>query len=216
MSCHFLLHGIFPTFYNKVLTISCNLLNTVLSVKNRTAVWVQTGCECIHCLPSLITWLMGAVDANATTQHPESRYHASLAQEKIKIQGWRCGFCWMLVTVTPYKSPKTLSRTVINQGPIVNTLKRIWQKQWYMYKWVHVCVSTVSGRSPLVRKPVILNSVWSWSAQWLFPRLPGLGQHPCWSRRKPRREWQSGGLECTSGSGSSPFVVQDGIALLYM
>ena len=55
------------------------------------AVWVQKGCECIHCLPCLITWLMGAVDA--TMQHPESRYHASLAQEKIKIQGWRCGFC---------------------------------------------------------------------------------------------------------------------------
>ena len=37
--------------YNKVLTIYCNVLNTVLKVKNRIAVQVQTGFKCISCLP---------------------------------------------------------------------------------------------------------------------------------------------------------------------
>ena len=38
-------------FYNKVLSISCNVLNISLRMKDRTVVWVQEGCRCIGCLP---------------------------------------------------------------------------------------------------------------------------------------------------------------------
>lgn len=31
--------------YNKVLHISCNLLNTVVQMKNRMAVWERKGCK---------------------------------------------------------------------------------------------------------------------------------------------------------------------------
>ena len=34
-----------------VLSVSSNVLNTVLKVKNRMVVWVQNGCKCIGCLP---------------------------------------------------------------------------------------------------------------------------------------------------------------------
>ena len=39
-------------FYSKVLNASCNLLNTVLKVKDRVIVWVGNGCKYIGCLPS--------------------------------------------------------------------------------------------------------------------------------------------------------------------
>ena len=39
-------------FYNKMLNVSCNLLNIVLKVKNRMVVWVQNDSKCIGCLPS--------------------------------------------------------------------------------------------------------------------------------------------------------------------
>lgn len=38
-------------FYYQVLSISCNLLNTVLNMKQRMVIWVQTGWKGISCLP---------------------------------------------------------------------------------------------------------------------------------------------------------------------
>ena len=55
-----------------------------------------------------------------------------------------------------------------------------------------------------------LSSGWSWWARWWYPGPRGLGQHPCWSRRKSTRGWQWAGWGCTSGSGSSPSVAPGG------
>ena len=49
------------SFYNKVLNTSCNLLYTILKVKNKMVVWIQNGCKCIMCLPSRLYGWIGAV-----------------------------------------------------------------------------------------------------------------------------------------------------------
>ena len=41
-------------FYNKIMNISCNVLNTVLRVKNRMVLWVQNGGKYISFLPSIL------------------------------------------------------------------------------------------------------------------------------------------------------------------
>ena len=46
-----------------MLTIQSSLLNTVLKVKNRKAVWVQNGCKHISCLPSGSRARLGAMVA---------------------------------------------------------------------------------------------------------------------------------------------------------
>lgn len=49
-------------FYNKVLTISCNLLNSVLNVKNIMAVWEQKSSVSKHWLFTLtVSWLTGGL-----------------------------------------------------------------------------------------------------------------------------------------------------------
>ena len=57
-------------FYHGVLNISCNLLKTVLKVKNRMAVRAQDGCECIGCLP---WWSPGWLGAGAPCLCPASQ-----------------------------------------------------------------------------------------------------------------------------------------------
>ena len=46
-------------FYNKVLNISCNLLTTVLKVKDNGCVATK-GCKYTGCLPSVLMWLTGS------------------------------------------------------------------------------------------------------------------------------------------------------------
>ena len=73
-------------FYNKVLNISCNLLNTLLKVENRMLLWVQNGCQCISCL---ILWSHSWPVTLAQGHWPvswENAGHISKEQEKIKIQ----------------------------------------------------------------------------------------------------------------------------------
>lgn len=62
-------------FYNKLLIISCNLLNTLLKEKNRMVIWVRNGFDCISCSPS---WWCG-------WQGPAARCHRSALQECIAV-----------------------------------------------------------------------------------------------------------------------------------
>ena len=68
--------------YNKVLTVSYNLLITALKVKSRVGIWVQNGHKCIDCLPCQS---LGCLEAEAS-QHHRNMYLISLAWEKITIQ----------------------------------------------------------------------------------------------------------------------------------
>ena len=79
-------------FYNKVLNISCNLLGTVLKVKNRTAVWVlQDGSKCISRSPFMTAELPRSCAAAA--QHLETGSdHVLLLLQKIKIQNAKYSF----------------------------------------------------------------------------------------------------------------------------
>ena len=77
-------------FYNKVLNISCNLLNTVLQVKNRMTFWVQ---NFYKCSPS---WLWGWLGPAGHCHCPVSQNSivpdtASLGKY-IKIQNLRYSF----------------------------------------------------------------------------------------------------------------------------
>ena len=56
-----------------MLNISCNLLNTVLTVKAEMVVWVQSRRKCISCLPSWLHVWLGAVTC----------CHCPASQEKI-------------------------------------------------------------------------------------------------------------------------------------
>ena len=58
-------------FYNEMLSISCNLLKTVLKVKSRmvVVVWTQHGYKCIDCSPS---WSHGWPAAAAHCLWPAS------------------------------------------------------------------------------------------------------------------------------------------------
>ena len=56
------------SLFNKVLNISCDLLNTVLKVKSRMAVWEQNGCGWIWGFPSWWhSWL--GTEAEAAQHH---------------------------------------------------------------------------------------------------------------------------------------------------
>ena len=77
---------------HKVLTISCNLLNTVLKVKNRIVLWIQNGCKWVSSLPS---WWHGSswweLWFAATIQHHKRvLYSILLAEENqnAKFEGW--------------------------------------------------------------------------------------------------------------------------------
>ena len=85
--------------------IPCNWLNTLLKVKNRTAVWGQNRCQRVSCL---LSWLCGWLGAAAHCCCPASQesvilYCMSLVQEKIKIQSSECGFYWVHTTFIPCK-----------------------------------------------------------------------------------------------------------------
>ena len=81
-------------YHNKVLNISCNLLNTVLKVKTGMVVWVQNGRKYglyrLHgVFPLRITGL------SAACHRPASRERIgciSLARETIKVQNSKYGF----------------------------------------------------------------------------------------------------------------------------
>ena len=73
-------------FYNEMLSILCNSLNTVLKVKNRMVINVLI----VHPRDHMADWQL---QPTATGQHHERvSDHILLAQEKIKIQNLSYGF----------------------------------------------------------------------------------------------------------------------------
>ena len=72
--------------YNKVLTILCKLLNTVLKVKRRIVKQVQNVCKCISYSPHdcVADWELQL--ATTAQHHERGSYRILLAWEKIKIR----------------------------------------------------------------------------------------------------------------------------------
>ena len=81
--------------YYELLTISCNLLDTVWKAKDRMAVWVQM----VVCILAVyphdhvgVQWLQ----LTASPQHPQHHksilYPLSLNREKINLQNLASGF----------------------------------------------------------------------------------------------------------------------------
>lgn len=79
-------------FYDKVLGIACNLLNSVPKVRNRLVVWVQNGSKCIGCLPHdcMADWELRL--AAVAQHHRRVSYSISPVQEKIRLQNLKHGF----------------------------------------------------------------------------------------------------------------------------
>lgn len=67
-------------FYNKVLNISCNLLNFIPKVKNRIVIWVQNGFKFISFSPQKLGELWLGVTAQ---HHKRLLYYISVARKKI-------------------------------------------------------------------------------------------------------------------------------------
>ena len=106
--------------------MSCNLLNTVLKVKDRMVIWVQNGWKCISSLPS---WLLGA--AAHCCSCPESRerglYCISQAgkRSKLKIRNAVSTECELKVTVL---AAQVTPWTVARQAPLSMEFSR--QQSW--------------------------------------------------------------------------------------
>ena len=106
-------------FYNKILDISCNILNAILKEKNRMLVWVQNGCKCVHfyscyhqltpvmalcCHPQLLERMVlkspapGKIKVQRTVyteyilllHHPKVKNH--------KLNHWKFRTIWMYVS----------------------------------------------------------------------------------------------------------------------
>ena len=87
-------------FYNKVLTISCNWLNTVLKVRNGLVVRVQDG-----------------LSVSVVHQHyGKGLYCISPAREKIKIQHSKYRLYWKCITFAPLWSRKIVRWIIVSQG----------------------------------------------------------------------------------------------------
>lgn len=86
------------------MTISCNLLTTVLTVTNRMAMSVY------QLLTLVIAWLMGT--AVSAQHHGRGWDHSLLAQDKIQIQVFKI---WFLIYV--YSFPTTIKSKNCNLNP---------------------------------------------------------------------------------------------------
>ena len=83
--------------YKKVLSVSCNLLITLLEVKNRRLVLVYDGYKCVSC-DVMADQKLRLI---ATTQyHERAPCCILLAQEKIKMQNSMYGFYRMHIIFT--------------------------------------------------------------------------------------------------------------------
>lgn len=83
-------HVIQSLFYNKVLTISCNLLNTVLIVENGMAIWEWRAVSISVVYPP--NHMADRCHCCSDPAQESGSDHTLLAQEKIKIQNSKCGF----------------------------------------------------------------------------------------------------------------------------
>ena len=102
-------------FYIIVLSISCNLLNTVLKVRNRMVVRVSV----VNPRDGVANWELWL--APAVQHHKRILYYMSLVWGgKIQIQESKCGFYQILAAFTPSQSQKTISCSIVSQGPSVS------------------------------------------------------------------------------------------------
>ena len=105
-----------------VLTISCNLLKTVLKVKNSMVVWVQSGCKCISYLPWVYDW-------RGTATHCHGPASQRFMRSKFRVQ-----FLLNVYSFCSIIKLKNVDWTIVNQGSSV------------LYSWASVSVdSTNSG-----------------------------------------------------------------------
>ena len=127
-------------FYNQVLDISCNLLDSVLKVKSRMAVWVQSGCQCIVVSP-VVRRLTGSCPA----QHHENQT-TQQCPEKSRFQTSKYSF---------YYSHSIMSQGLSAQrspGPLVVTMV-----PWFPLK--ESKCGAPSGRTRLMMVPLSLLQV---------------------------------------------------------
>ena len=102
-------------FYSKVLNASCNLLNTVLKVKNRVIVWVGNGCKYIGCLPSKSWCSLVAMVLLLLPSIVRGYCTILSAWEKIKIQNLKYIYYWLSIAFTSSWNHKVVIWTILNK-----------------------------------------------------------------------------------------------------
>ena len=133
-------------FYNQVLNTSRNLLNTVLKVKIRMAVWVQNSSKYTCALP---LWPCGwpGPAAAAAQHHKTVLYCISPAWGNIKLQNSKYDFYWMCIAFTPLWSWNTVSWTIISERPSVFSLLAPWMSPSQVQACSHLRVFTQAAPS---------------------------------------------------------------------
>lgn len=101
-------------FYNEVLNISCNLLTTVLKVKNRMVVWAQKLYQHFTRDGMADRWLQSLPSPSIT----RGSHRISLAQGRVKIHYLKHSFYQMHITFTP-SSWKIVGQTILSWRPPV-------------------------------------------------------------------------------------------------
>lgn len=88
-------------YFNKVLIISCDLLNTVLKGKNRTAMWMQNGGMCIGCHPC-DSWRPRSCAGCSAQHHGRALYRiARVKCSHHKTNKWRASRkLWELLDIS--------------------------------------------------------------------------------------------------------------------
>ena len=91
-----------------MLKFSCNLLNTVLKVKNGVVAWVQSAVSVptIYLCDHVADW--GAMFTVIAQHHKKGLSYRSLAQEKTKIQRCNYDFYECILLSHHHKVKKTL------------------------------------------------------------------------------------------------------------
>lgn len=102
---------------HKVLNISCNLLNTVLKVKNRMFVWVQTVVS-VSAVDPVIVQMPGSCGSLCCPAqcHERTRLHTTSLETEpdLKLNAYH------ICTIVESKNWNILSRNIVNQGPPVS------------------------------------------------------------------------------------------------
>lgn len=103
-------------FYDKMLTISCNILKVVHKVKNRMIVWVLDGWKCVSCLA---LWWCGWVRLWLAALPCPAPNHKSVVLHTtslIKDPNSSFSFYSIHIAFTSLWSWKIISLTILNWG----------------------------------------------------------------------------------------------------
>ena len=84
-------------YYYLLLNILCNLLNTVLIVKNRMVIWVHSGFKCMGCFPSWSCGRFGRFDCPVSSES----IIPHIPRLGKKNQNSKYNYCWVHITFTP-------------------------------------------------------------------------------------------------------------------